>query len=288
VSAPDWRGVSERFTTFDCEGDTCIGVVARALHGTDCRTGVVIVVGGPQYRIGSHRQFVVLARALARAGIPAIRFDCRGMGDSDGERRNFERIDADIEGAVAALVRETGVREVVLWGLCDGASAALIYAAKNPRIAGVVALNPWARSAQIAAVTRVRHYYLRRFFSGEFWRKALTGGVGIRRSAGELAASVRGALGDRSNSGENYLQRMHDGWTRFRRPVLFVLSGHDLTAREFEAWVAQDNARAALLQQSNADVYRSDAADHTFSDARSRDALTIRTIEWIRQLPGAC
>jgi len=287
VSASDRRGVAERFATFDCEGDTCIGVVVDALDQTDCRTGVVIVVGGPQYRVGSHRQFVVLARALARAGIPAIRFDCRGMGDSDGERRNFERIDAAIESAVAALVRETRVTDVVLWGLCDGASAALIYASQNPRIAGVVALNPWARSPQIAAVTRVRHYYLRRLFSGELWRKALTGGVGIRRSAGELVASVRGALGDRAHAGDDYLRRMHDGWMRFRRPVLFVLSGRDFTAREFEAWVAQDRARTALLQQTNADVHRSDAADHTFSDARSRDAVTTRTIEWIRRLPAA-
>jgi len=248
----------------------------------------VIVVGGPQYRVGSHRQFVILARELARAGIPSIRFDCRGMGDSDGERRNFERIDADIKGAVAALVREEGVTDVVLWGLCDGASAALMYAAKDPRIAGVVALNPWARSTQIAAATRVRHYYLQRLFSGEFWRKALTGGVGIRRGASELAASVGGALGARSHPGETYLRRMQEGWTLFRRPVLFVLSGRDFTAREFEAWVAQDRARTALLQQTNADVHRSDAADHTFSDARSRDAVTTRTIEWIRRLPAAC
>jgi len=289
TSASLVRGVAERFAAFDCEGDTCIGVIAAAVdRTTDRRTGVVIIVGGPQYRVGSHRQFVLLARALASAGIPAIRFDYRGMGDSDGEPRNFERVDADIEGAVAALVRETGVANVVLWGLCDGASAALIYAAKDPRIAGVVALNPWARSAQIAAATRVRHYYVRRLFSGQFWRKALTGGVGIRRGAGELAASLRGALGDRSRSGDDYLRRMQEGWTRFRRPVLFVLSGHDFTAREFEAWVAQDNARKALLQQSNADIYRSDAADHTFSDARSRDAVTTRTIEWIRRLPAAC
>ena len=289
MSASLGRGVAERFTTFDCKGDTCIGVIATAVEQTtDRRTGVVIIVGGPQYRVGSHRQFVLLARALASAGIPAMRFDYRGMGDSDGERRNFERVDADIEGAVAALVRETGVADVVLWGLCDGASAALIYAAMDPQIAGVVALNPWARSAQIAAATRVRHYYVRRLFSSQFWRKALTGGVGIRRGASELASSVRDALADRSRSGEDYLRRMHDGWTRFRRPVLFLLSGHDLTAREFEAWVAQDNARKALLQQSNADVYRFDAADHTFSDARSRDAVTARTIEWIRGLAVAC
>ena len=283
------NGVTERFATFECAGDTCIGVIASSSDRmADPRIGVAIVVGGPQYRVGSHRQFVLLARALASAGIPTLRFDYRGMGDSAGESRNFERVDADIDAAVSALVRETGVPAVVLWGLCDGASAALMYAARDPRIKGIVALNPWARSAQTAAVARVRYYYLRRVFSGGFWRKALTGGVALRRGAAELAASLHGSLRDRTDSGSDYLRRMHEGWTRFAGPVLFVLSGHDFTAREFEAWVAQHDARKALLQRSGADVYRFDAADHTFSDARSRDAVTTRTIEWIRRLATAC
>jgi exosortase A-associated hydrolase 1 len=211
------------------------------------------------------------------------------MGDSDGARRNFERIDADIAGAITALQRGAGVTEVVLWGLCDGASAALIYAPKDSRVVGIVASNPWARSAQIAAATRVRHYYLRRVFSGQFWRKAFTGGVGIRRGAGELAGSLRHAFGDRSGSdADDYLRRMHEGWRGFDRPVLFVLSGHDFTAREFEMWVARDNARKTLLQRPGVEIYRSDVADHTFSDKPSREAVTNRTIEWIRRLPAAC
>jgi exosortase A-associated hydrolase 1 len=290
LSAPQPAGVAERFALLDCDGDACIGVVAApASPATPPRTGVVIVVGGPQYRVGSHRQFVLLARSLAAAGFPALRFDYRGMGDSDGERRDFEDVGIDIGCAVSALVRDAGVTDVVLWGLCDGASAALMYAAGDPRIAGVVALNPWARSAQIAAVTRVRHYYVRRIVSGAFWRKMLTGGVGILRGARELAGSLRGSIGRRStSSGDGYLQRMHDGWVNLRRPLLLVLSGHDFTAREFEQWVAQDERRKALIRGPGVEIYRSDVADHTFSDAHSRDAVTTRTIEWIRRLPATC
>ncbi|MEO6566032.1 MAG: alpha/beta fold hydrolase, partial [Casimicrobiaceae bacterium] len=81
----------------------------------------MIVVGGPQYRVGSHRQFALLARALARVGIPALRFDYRGMGDSEGDRRSFDEIDADIAAAIDTLCREAHLARVVLWGLCDGA-----------------------------------------------------------------------------------------------------------------------------------------------------------------------
>lgn len=58
--------------------------------------GVMIVVGGPQYRAGSHRQFTLLARHLAAQGIPVLRFDYRGMGDSDGQQRTFEAIHDDL------------------------------------------------------------------------------------------------------------------------------------------------------------------------------------------------
>lgn len=281
--------VVERFATFECGDDECIGIVASdedAASRTDI--GVVIVVGGPQYRVGSHRQFVTLARALAASGMTALRFDYRGMGDSAGESRNFECVDTDIDAAITALQRETGATRIVLWGLCDGASAALMHAAADSRVAGIVLVNPWARSEQIAAATRVRHYYLQRAMSADFWRKALRGGLGVRSSLRELAGAVRGALRRRSEAGSvDYLQRMHDGLARFRGPVLCVLSGNDFTAREFEAWADQQPQRKALLARPGVEIYRSDAADHTFSDAPSRDAVTTKTIEWITRLRHA-
>jgi hypothetical protein len=95
-------------------------------------------------------------------------------------------------------------------------------------------------------------------------------------------------LRKRSEAGSiDYLQRMHDGLARFRGPVLCVLSGNDLTAREFEAWADQQPQRKALLTRPGVEIYRSDAADHTFSDAPSRDAVTTKTIEWITRLRHA-
>lgn len=278
--------VSERFATFECAGDTCVGVVAVPADATSRPdVGVVVVVGGPQYRAGSHRQFVTLSRTLAAAGIPALRFDYRGMGDSAGDCRTFEHVDADINAAIDALQRETRVARVVLWGLCDGASAALMHAAADSRIAGIVLLNPWARTEQIVAATKVQHYYAQRLLSPEFWRKAVRGDIGIKRSLGELAASVcRAVGGDRKADAASYLERMNDGLARFRGDVLCILSGNDLTAREFEAWSRQTPKRRALLMRPVVEIFHSAAADHTFSDAGSRNAVTQKTIEWIKRL----
>ncbi|WP_229425323.1 hydrolase 1, exosortase A system-associated [Massilia sp. Se16.2.3] len=104
---------------------------------------MLVVVGGPQYRAGSHRQFTLLARDLADAGIPALRFDYRGMGDSEGDLQTFEHVEDDLRAAIDRFFLEVpGMREVVLWGLCDGASAAAMYAPQDARVSGLVLLNP--------------------------------------------------------------------------------------------------------------------------------------------------
>ncbi|MFQ5467236.1 MAG: hypothetical protein ACE5DS_03780, partial [Kiloniellaceae bacterium] len=55
---------------FPCRGDALIGVLhVPAAPGP---RGVVIIPGAPQYRVGSHRQFVALARDLAVAGIAVL------------------------------------------------------------------------------------------------------------------------------------------------------------------------------------------------------------------------
>ncbi|MBK9363224.1 MAG: hypothetical protein IPM99_20030 [Rubrivivax sp.] len=94
---------SERPLTFEAAGDTLLGVVHDGAAGTD--VGVVIVVGGPQVRTGSHRQFVHTARHLAALGVTTLRFDVRGMGDSTGDLRSFEALGDDIGAAIDALLR---------------------------------------------------------------------------------------------------------------------------------------------------------------------------------------
>src|SRR6185503_16551502 len=127
---------------FACGQDWLVGVITRPEKPHT--RGVLIAVGGLQYRAGSHRQFVLLANDLAGQGHAVMRFDYRGMGDSTGEPRTFENVGEDLRSAIdhfLATVPE--VTEVVVWGLCDAASAALFYSHRDRRVAGIALLNPW-------------------------------------------------------------------------------------------------------------------------------------------------
>jgi exosortase A-associated hydrolase 1 len=169
---------AESTTVFDCAGDTMLGILARPDMPAD--TGVLVIVGGPQYRVGSHRQFLLLSRSLAAAGFAVLRFDYRGMGDSEGHLRSFESVSADIAAAINKLQAQIPeVQHVVLWGLCDGASAALLYCdeTKDARVSGLCLLNPWVRSETSLAQTHVKHYYRQRLMEKAFWAKLFTGQV---------------------------------------------------------------------------------------------------------------
>ena len=123
---------SEQAVVFECAGDRLVGITAVPEVAADI--GVLILVGGPQYRVGSHRQFTLLARSLAEAGFASLRFDYRGMGDSEGKKSEFDDTEDDIAAAIDAFIRSApGVSRVVLWGLCDAASSALIFAHRSQR-----------------------------------------------------------------------------------------------------------------------------------------------------------
>src|SRR2546426_395659 len=225
----------EQAVTFHCRDATLIGVLT--LPEKSIQRGVLIMVGGPQYRVGSHRQFLLLSRQLADAGIPVLRFDYRGMGDSEGEMRNFEAVDEDLDVAIDTFFqRIPSLREVVIWGLCDAGSAAAMYVGRDRRISGLALANPWVRTPEGMAKMMVKYYYGSRFLQREFWQKLLSGQVNVFSSLCGFAGTMLGSLAKRETASSEVLpfpERMAIGLERFSGPVLIILSGQDLTAREF-------------------------------------------------------
>lgn len=281
--------MSERVLQFACEGEQLLGILHPG--AADARTGVLVIVGGPQYRVGSHRQFVLLARTLAQHGIPTLRFDYRGMGDASGASRDFEQIDADIRAACDAFLAATpGLQRIVLWGLCDAASAALFYAPRDTRIGALVLLNPWLRQAQAQARTMVQHYYKKRLFSRDLWRKLFTGQFDLRGSVRSLwqtlkQARQRAPKAAAANAAPPSLSaRMAAGWRQFTGPKLLVLSGDDLVAKEFESVSSSDPLWQGLREQASVQTHRMADANHTFARAVWRDEVAAITVRFVNDL----
>ena len=282
-------GVGEEIPiSFGCGDALLMGVLHAPRRAPTL--GMVIVVGGPQYRVGSHRQFVLLARRLAADGVAVLRFDCRGMGDSDGEFPGFERIAPDIEAAVDFLLaRLPSLREVTLWGLCDATAAICVCARRDARITGVALLNPWVHTEQGQARARLKHYYLRRLVDsdalGKIWRRE----IDLARSAHDFMRNLRRAFGslvrwnggDVGVSGNRLAAEMAENLSRFGGRVLIVLSGQDLTGKEFADAAEANPLWRRLVAQSRVTVHHLDEADHTFSRRAWRDCVANWTCEWL-------
>ena len=276
---------TEQLEAIPCAGEELVGVLT--LPEEPAHIGVVVIVGGPQYRVGSHRQFVLLARHLAEQGIPTLRFDCRGMGDSSGDQRSFDVINDDVRSAIDALMAAVpSLSEVALWGLCDGASAALLYVGErgDPRITALCLVNPWVRSAESLARTHIEHHYWRRLHEPAFWARLLTGQVGFRALA-SLWTNLKLGFGSRATGSIDpqrpFQQRMAQAWRGFRGRILLLLSENDYTANEFRGALASDPIWANAGSRAGLERRDLGGADHTLSARASREAVERFTSDWL-------
>lgn len=289
----------EHAIRFSCHGAWLYGIVS--LPSQPLARGVLIVPGGPQYRVGSHRQFTLLARYLASHGVPSMRFDYRGMGDSEGEPRTFESVEADLHHAVDRFFEEVPrLKELVIWGLCDAASAAAFYAYRDSRVAGLVLLNPWVRSDKGIARAYLQHYYVSRLFMPEFWRKVVKGEFNYASSlrtifklAIDAASAKKNGIAmfpderldghlEKTSKEQSLSDRMYVGLSRFKGRLLLIVSGQDLTAQEFSDLVEGSRNWRKLLTSPR--VRRRDLmkADHTFSRREWSEQVATWTEDWIR------
>jgi exosortase A-associated hydrolase 1 len=276
--------IQERAVAFDCEGDRLYGVIS--LPDAPATRGVLIVVGGPQYRAGSHRQFTLLARSLAAQGIAAMRFDYRGMGDSEGAMRDFEQVGADLRRALDCFCAELpALRHIALWGLCDAASAISFYAGGDARVGGVALLNPWVRTEGGAARATIKHYYRARLFDRGLWGKILRGrfdyAAALSSAWGLARSALRPARHPAAAPAAALPERMRDGLARFDGRILFMLCGADLTAQEFGDVADGDALWRRLMAERRVTRFLLPGADHTCSQRAWHEQVVGWTCEWM-------
>ena len=183
-----------RLIAFPCAG----AELAASLDDGGGATGLVMVTGGSQTRIGSHRMYERLANSLRDKGYSCLRFDRRGVGDSAGDDPGFRGSGPDIAAAAAALRRECpALARVIGFGLCDGATAIALFG-REAGLDGLILVNPWLveTEADEPAPAAIRAHYRQRLLSRDGWKKILSGAVDyskLLRGIAKISAGNEGA-----------------------------------------------------------------------------------------------
>lgn len=177
------------------------GVLAQPLQPAGGGLCGVFLNAGAVRRIGPNRLWVEAARRWAAAGVPSLRIDLDGIGDSDGDDVRFADVRAfyrrDLVDAVAAVLDELQSRGLgehfVLSGLCSGGYWAFQTAVQDVRVSAAVLLNAGALEWDDELVTEREARKVTRLHELDSWRRVLRGDVTkarMRAVAGACARSV--------------------------------------------------------------------------------------------------
>jgi pimeloyl-ACP methyl ester carboxylesterase len=165
--------------------------------GRTTTPAIIILNTGIVHRVGHHRMYVTLARMLAADGRMVVRFDQSGLGDSSPRTDHLSPLAAglaDIKEVLDSVEQSHQVSRFVLVGLCSGADQSVLYGHTDPRVVGLVIMDP-----TIPPTPRYYlHYILRRMRHLQNWTSIITGRSGLLRLA---SAHVRYRLRppDKSN-----------------------------------------------------------------------------------------
>jgi pimeloyl-ACP methyl ester carboxylesterase len=172
------------------------GVVSESPRVERAPVCAVLLNGGALRHIGPSRTWVEIARRWAARGVPTVRIDMPGIGESDGDARepvpdaSFytpQRTQQTL--AILDRLAELGLPDrFVLGGLCSGAYWSLHAALADPRVRGALMINLYSVfwSAELVAerVTKESLGALR----GRAWRRLVNRDITAAQAKTALAA----------------------------------------------------------------------------------------------------
>ena len=257
--------MSRRHFTFPCEGST----LAATLDEATGRTGLLIVTGGNEIRAGAWNGQAIMAARVAANGFPVLRFDRRGVGDSEGANGGFRSSAPDIAAALAAFRRECPMIErIVALGNCDAAAALMLTGGVG--LDGLVLTNPWTidDAAEEPPAEVVRDHYRKRLADPAAILRLLTGKVSLAKLARSLLAALRPA----PDVPAGLTAEIASGLSRFTGPVRILVAGRDRTGLVF------------LSRWNKADPRIRTCADatHSFVEPEAQGWLLTQTLEMLR------
>jgi alpha-beta hydrolase superfamily lysophospholipase len=130
---------------FDSGEHRLFGWLHASLNDTKASVGIVVCQPFGYEAICAHRGTRAFAEAMAAAGMPALRFDYLGTGDSaeiDPQADQLQIWTQDVLAAVEELKLRTGVRQVCLLGFRLGAMLATLAASQSNSVSALIVISP--------------------------------------------------------------------------------------------------------------------------------------------------
>ena len=244
--------------------------LAGTLDTAPGTSGLLIFSGGNELRSGAFSGQAQLAAKIAKAGFPVFRFDRRGVGDSEGENRGYQKSSKDIRSAIEAFrAIAPQVDRVVGFGNCDAATALMLF--EGAGCDALVLSNPWTVEEDAAeeehAPDAIRARYAEKLKDPREILRLLKGGVDL----GKLGRGIAGAFRS-APTASGLVNDMATGLDKFAGPVRIILAKSDRTAQLFEAkWNASDER-----------MHRCENATHAYVEPHAREWLRDQILAALR------
>jgi pimeloyl-ACP methyl ester carboxylesterase len=158
------------------------GVLTEPVSVPAAAMTAVVFNAGSVRRVGPNRMWVETARRWAALGVPVLRFDLIGLGDSDGDTRRYvlntdfysEASSDQVLAALDALEARAMPGTFVVCGVCTGAYWSFHAALSDPRIRSLLLVNliafVWGDAVGAARDARRARELLRKGSIGEIIR----------------------------------------------------------------------------------------------------------------------
>ncbi len=145
----DGVAIRETSTWIQLSAGRIFAVITEPLWADDSNLCAVFSSGGSDRRTGPNRLWVETARRWASQGVTSVRIDPVGVGDSDGDERewdqlhvHYEPVQADgLQELLGALERRGLPSRFVLVGFCSGAYRSFHVGLRDARVVGVFAIS---------------------------------------------------------------------------------------------------------------------------------------------------
>jgi pimeloyl-ACP methyl ester carboxylesterase len=154
------------------EEKNLFGIINQPHQDSTNAVGVIMLTAGMLHHVGSYRFHVLLGRRLEHYGIPSLRFDLSGIGESlpGGKKHDsLHRAATEAEAAMEHLRQEYGVSRFILFGLCSGADDGWFTAYHNESVVGLVMIDGCGYPTKRFQQVKLRSFLTQRLLSPYYW-----------------------------------------------------------------------------------------------------------------------